>query len=620
MSLHGTEDKPCSMEGSWYLFAGDYSFETASAMGREKAMAFARILGYLHTDGCLSFNEKRGDYSAVLYMGCLMDTHSIMSDVVAVTGKMPKINDAVSITMGSKSYSIYLPYSLARAFAALPGMTVGSRNIQEVSYPKFLMDPDCPKSIVREFLAGCFSGDGWTTYLSGNQFSNVGFSQSICSNFLENLEVCMGQFVDLMATVGVEAHVSRTRYCPLTSEPYPHNSQASVEIIVASNTEFYEKIGFRHCIEKQIHLEATVAYEGYCKEVRRQHDAAMAVVDASMLKGKSYLVALDQVKNMYETEKPLNEYYSLLTRTMIGNRRRSGRSTELRVFDYNYMLSAPEWLKAHGCIDWFSRTLYVIRRDATDIPTYTMGLMKSEVSHDAPVYDIGVSQTHYFIAQGCAVHNCIPSRMTIAQLMETLLGRLGCEEGFLGDATPFNTAMTAAGLADELQKRGLEPYSNEVLYCGYTGKQMATNIFMGPCFYQRLKHMVADKIHSRATGPLVMLTRQPAEGRARDGGLRFGEMERDVMIAHGASAFLKERMMEASDNFEVHVCKGCGLIGVANKTRNIWNCTGCGNTTEFSQVRIPYAYKLFLQELESMNISSRILPESRLRLLTDGQR
>jgi DNA-directed RNA polymerase beta subunit len=214
--------------------------------------------------------------------------------------------------------------------------------------------------------------------------------------------------------------------------------------------------------------------------------------------------------------------------------------------------------------------------------------------------------------------HCIPSRMTIAQLMETLLGRLGCELGFLGDATPFNTAMTAAGLAEILQNQcGLEPYSNEVLYCGYTGKQMPTNIFMGPCFYQRLKHMVNDKIHSRSTGPLVMLTRQPAEGRARDGGLRFGEMERDVMIAHGATAFLKERMMEASDNFEVHVCKGCGLIGVANKERNIWNCTGCGNTTEFSQVRIPYAYKLFLQELESMNISSRILPETRLRAIAD---
>jgi DNA-directed RNA polymerase II subunit RPB2 len=163
----------------------------------------------------------------------------------------------------------------------------------------------------------------------------------------------------------------------------------------------------------------------------------------------------------------------------------------------------------------------------------------------------------------------------------------------------------------------VEPHSNEILYCGYTGKQMPTSIFTGPIFYQRLKHMVADKLHSRATGPVVMLTRQPAEGRARDGGLRFGEMERDCMIAHGASAFLKERMMEASDNFEAHVCKGCGLLAISNPERNIWRCTGCGNTTEFSQVRIPYAYKLFLQELESMNISSRIRTESMLRTIAD---
>ena len=216
--------------------------------------------------------------------------------------------------------------------------------------------------------------------------------------------------------------------------------------------------------------------------------------------------------------------------------------------------------------------------------------------------------------------HAIPSRMTIAQLMETTVGRICCELGFLGDATPFNKHMTIERIQDLLLGNGLEPCCNEIMYCGYTGKQMKTEIFMGPCFYQRLKHMVNDKIHSRSTGPLVMLTRQPAEGRARDGGLRFGEMERDVMVAHGASVFLKERFMEASDNFQVEVCRGCGLIAVANAQKNIWHCTGCGNTTDFSQVRIPYAYKLFLQELESMNISSRILTENRLRLLADGSR
>jgi DNA-directed RNA polymerase II subunit RPB2 len=162
---------------------------------------------------------------------------------------------------------------------------------------------------------------------------------------------------------------------------------------------------------------------------------------------------------------------------------------------------------------------------------------------------------------------------------------------------------------------GLEPYSNEVMYCGTTGKQMATSIFMGPIFYQRLKHMVDDKIHSRSSGPLVMLTRQPAEGRARDGGLRFGEMERDCMVAHGTSEFLKEIMMEKSDNFQCFVCKSCGLLGQVNPKANVFKCMSCPGITDFCQIRVPYAYKLFLQELESMSICSRLLPESRLRAI-----
>ena len=209
--------------------------------------------------------------------------------------------------------------------------------------------------------------------------------------------------------------------------------------------------------------------------------------------------------------------------------------------------------------------------------------------------------------------HCIPSRMTIAHLMETLMGRVGCELGMVGDGSPF-TDVSVDGLTKTLRDDlKLEPYSNEVLYCGTTGKQMPTSIFMGPIFYQRLKHMVDDKVHSRSSGPLVMLTRQPAEGRARDGGLRFGEMERDCMVSHGTSEFLKEIMMEKSDNFQCFVCKSCGLLGLVNPKSGIYKCSSCENTTNFSQVRVPYAYKLFLQELESMAICSRLLPESRLR-------
>jgi DNA-directed RNA polymerase II subunit RPB2 len=214
--------------------------------------------------------------------------------------------------------------------------------------------------------------------------------------------------------------------------------------------------------------------------------------------------------------------------------------------------------------------------------------------------------------------HCIPSRMTIAQLMEMLLGKVCCTNGVLGDGTPFNE-LSPEKIASALLESGMEPYGNELLYSGYTGKQMSCNIFMAPCFYQRLKHMVDDKIHSRASGPLVMLTRQPAEGRARDGGLRFGEMERDCLVAHGASEFLKERMLEVSDNFEVHLCRRCGLLGTVNQEQNIYICHACQEPTGFAKLRLPYAYKLFLQELESMNISSRLIPDRLLNSFPEGE-
>ena len=208
--------------------------------------------------------------------------------------------------------------------------------------------------------------------------------------------------------------------------------------------------------------------------------------------------------------------------------------------------------------------------------------------------------------------HCIPSRMTIAQLMETLMSKLGCEAGCLGDGSPFGDT-TVEGLAGMLRDRyGLEPYGNEIMYNGYTGRQMETSIFIGPCYYQRLRHCSADKMHSRASGPLVMLTRQPAEGRAREGGLRFGEMERDCVVAHGMAEFTKERLMECSDSFSCYSCKDCGLLAVANPEQSIWSCHGCGNTTRFSHINIPYATKLLLQELETMCIGSRLITQQKL--------
>jgi DNA-directed RNA polymerase II subunit RPB2 len=204
--------------------------------------------------------------------------------------------------------------------------------------------------------------------------------------------------------------------------------------------------------------------------------------------------------------------------------------------------------------------------------------------------------------------HAIPSRMTIAQLKETILGKTLVELGLFGDGTSFGE-LDVKTICQKLQEVGYESNGNELMYNALTGEQMECTVFLGPVFYQRLKHMVSDKQHSRSIGPMVNLTRQPAEGRSRDGGLRFGEMERDCMISHGASRFTRGRMYDASDKYQVYICKKCGLVAAYNDTMHIHHCRTCDNRSDFAYVEIPYACKLLFQELITMNIAPRVITD-----------
>jgi DNA-directed RNA polymerase beta subunit len=213
--------------------------------------------------------------------------------------------------------------------------------------------------------------------------------------------------------------------------------------------------------------------------------------------------------------------------------------------------------------------------------------------------------------------HAIPSRMTIGQLKESNLGKVLLELGLFGDATAFHS-LDIHTIRSELQKVGFQSNGDELMYNGLTGEQFKVTTFMGPVYYQRLKHMVNDKLHTRAFGPMVNLTRQPAEGRARDGGFRIGEMEKDGLVAHGMSQFTKERLFDVSDKYTTFVCKHCGLIAPYNNGDNphinkknnnftIHECHTCGNTTEFSKIDIPFAFKLMIQELQTINVATRIV-------------
>jgi len=207
--------------------------------------------------------------------------------------------------------------------------------------------------------------------------------------------------------------------------------------------------------------------------------------------------------------------------------------------------------------------------------------------------------------------HCLSSRKTIGQLMESLLGKLGCCEGKIGDGTAFRD-LRVDQIGDCLQSHGFQRHGEEVMIDGKTGKMMKAKIFMGVTFYQRLKHMSADKVHARSTGRNNYLTRGPVDGRSKGGGLRFGEMEVAAVETHGAAWLLKDRLMDSSDAFTTVVCNKCGMLAelFPPNVPNLQNvhgwCRNCQSSTYVRTVTIPYAFKLLIQELAAFHISCRI--------------
>ena len=197
----------------------------------------------------------------------------------------------------------------------------------------------------------------------------------------------------------------------------------------------------------------------------------------------------------------------------------------------------------------------------------------------------------------------IPSRMTISHLIEILGGKVGALSGRFINGTTFD-AEPEEKLREELKSLGFRENGVETFYNGITGEIMEANIFVGNMYYLKLKHLVANKIHSRARGPIQLLTRQPTEGRAKEGGLRLGEMEKDTFVAHGASLLLKERF--DSDKTIVPVCENCGLIAIKDEYKGKSYCPICGENVQITNIEISYAFKLILDEFKSLGIYQKL--------------
>lgn len=198
----------------------------------------------------------------------------------------------------------------------------------------------------------------------------------------------------------------------------------------------------------------------------------------------------------------------------------------------------------------------------------------------------------------------LPSRMTASHLLEMLGGKVGSLSGRYVDGTIFDSEPEEK-LRKELLGLGFRENGTETMYNGVTGEQFEVKIYIGDIYYLKLKHMVANKLHARARGPIQLLTRQPTEGRAKEGGLRLGEMEKDTFVAHGAAMLLKERF--DADKTVIPVCASCGLVAVHDEYKNKSYCHLCGDTVEVNYVEISFAFKLLMDELKSLCINPQLI-------------
>lgn len=535
MGMMGTEDVVGEDENEWNLIMGNYHFHMRDHHNREKSLAFARILGYLMTDGCISKIGNVG-YVSQLSMGCMIDCESILDDIELITSKRPKPCDSYSVNTNSNVFTIRLPNYFTKQLVCLDGISVGRKTNQETNYPSFL--ETCPLSILREFLGGLFGGDGWCPYFYRGKkitFSRVSFSQSVSVEHFESLQIKMENLVKLIKKLRIDSYISQIKETPVSTLNTLENPRVSIIVhVTSSNRDFREKIGFRHCIQKILRLEVASAYDGYCDQVRNQHQN---IIDRTNELIKIHKRGIQHVldrarKELYLNMKPLNDYYSLLTLTLMHNKRKSDRSAISQNFNYKYMTTAKQFLDMCKCPTWFDKKTYIVNRYDAQIPYFCLSIMKKEDWVIEPVYCVTVDKFHKFMANGSLVLNCMPSRMTINQLMECVAAKSAVIRGDSVYSTPFSTYShdIVKTLTSQLHECGYQGHGNEMMMNGMTGKPFKTDIFIGPTYYQRLKHLVSNKIHARDHGSVQTLVRQPLEGRSKDGGLRFGEMERDACM------------------------------------------------------------------------------------------
>jgi len=514
----------------WTLQYGTRILETNTREEFMKTLAFARIIGYLITDGHMNFKKKE----ARLFLGHMLDVESIMKDIELFCES--KQQNFISKNL----YEIRIPAELKNDIIQLPGLISGRKVNQPGTLPEFILDEKCPRPIVREFLAGMFGGDGHTCVLSMHRgkrdiLSSVSFSQTKTYEHRESLQKMFEDIQKLLAKCGIHnTTIQKPKETTFSKQKFEakdkaDNSERSFQLTLHLPIEqlvaFSEKVGFRYCCHKSQRLEAGVSYRRLREEVTRQHNWMVNRVNEitkfkeikektpeKMVPTKKAIA--QAVEELKKTEGLLHEYAIPSTHDITDH---LIKGTQFGKFTAKGFPTAEEFLEEIGALDWFKNddngssgkcrpdldedtaseesgsgkgsgdddAKYGVTRGCDSIPTMNLTIVSRIPVGPKPVYDISVEDTHSFLANGVVAHNC--------------------------------------------------------------------------------------------------------------------------MVSHGAARFTRGRLYDASDKYQVHVCRDCGMIAAYNDKMGIHCCRTCDNRTNFAYVEIPYACKLLFQELQTMNIAPRIM-------------
>ena len=522
------EIKECD---GWTLEFGTRTFETNTREEFMKTLAFARIIGYLITDGHMNSKIK----IANLFLGHMLDVESIMKDIELFC-------ESKQTNFNSKNlYIVRIPAELKNDIIQLPGLISGKKVNQPGTLPDFILDEKCPRPIVREFLAGMFGGDGHTCVLGMHRgkrdiLSSVSFSQTKTYEHRESLQKMFEDIQKLLAKCGIHnTTIQKPKETTFSKQKFEAKDKAdntgrsfqlTLHLPIEQLVPFSEKIGFRYCCHKSQRLEAGVSYRRLREEVTRQHNWMVNRVNEitkfkeikektpeKMVPTKKAIA--QAVEELKKTEGLLHEYAIPSTHDITDH---LIKGTEFGKFTAKGFPTAEEFLETIGALDWFKNddihgkcrpemdgaddassegadsvsgndndddAKYGVTRDCGSIPTMNLTIVSRIPVGPKHVYDISVEDTHSFLANGVVAHNC--------------------------------------------------------------------------------------------------------------------------MVSHGAARFTRGRLYDASDKYQVHVCRDCGMIAAYNDKMGIHCCRTCDNRTNFAYVEIPYACKLLFQELQTMNIAPRIM-------------